>query len=63
AEIILPGPDWYALVIKYPGHEEVLYMEELEPDKSYVYRADAASNAASQASGDIGTLGDILSLE
>ncbi|MDP6421153.1 MAG: LicD family protein [SAR202 cluster bacterium] len=62
-EIILPGPDWYAMVIKYPGHEEVLYMEELEPDKAYVYRADTASNAASQASGAIGTLGNILSLE
>ncbi len=63
AEIILPGPDTYALVIRYPGHEQVLYMEELEPDKAYVYRADYASNAASHASGAIGTLGNVLSPE
>ena len=63
AEIILPGPDWYALVIRYPGHEQVLYMEELEPDKAYVYRADAASNAVDHASSMVGTLGNILSPE
>ena len=60
AEIIVPGSDWYALIIKYPGHEQVLYMEQLEPDKSYVYRSDAASNAAKNAQSDIGTLGGIL---
>jgi len=60
AEVILPGPDWYALAIKYPGHEQVLYMEEMEPDKAYVYRADAASNAASHAPGAVGTLGNVL---
>ena len=27
AEIILPGVDWYALIIRYQGHEQVLYME------------------------------------
>ena len=63
AEIILPAPGWYALVIRYPGHEQVLYMEEMEPDKAYVYRADATSNAASNASGAIGTLGNVLSPE
>ena len=63
AEVILPGPDYYALVIRYPGHEQVLYMEELEPDKTYVYSADSASNAASQATGAIGTLGNVLSPE
>ena len=28
AQIILDGYDWYALVIRYPGHEQVLYMEQ-----------------------------------
>ena len=60
AKIILPGPDWYALVIRYPGHEQVLYMEEMAPDKAYVYRADSASNAVSNAGSTIGTLGNML---
>ena len=63
AEMILPGPEWYALTIRYPGHEQILYMEELEPDKAYVYRADMAANATSQVSGPVGTLGSLLSLE
>ena len=63
AEIILPGQDWYAVVIRYPGHEQVLYMEEMEPDKAYVYRADSVSELAKGASGEIGTLGNILSPE
>lgn len=63
AEIILPGPDWYALIIRYPGHEQVLYEEEIEPEQTYVYRADSASTAASRASGAIGTLGNLLSPE
>ena len=60
AEVILPRADWYALIIRYPGHEQVLYMEELEPDKAYVYRADYVSSAASRASDQIGTLGNLL---
>ena len=60
AEIILPGHNWYALVIRYPGHEQVLYMEDMEPDKSYVYRADSMSDAAKNASGPVGTLGRVL---
>jgi hypothetical protein len=63
AEVILPSQDWYALVIKYPGHEQVLYMEELAPDRVYVYRADTTSSAASPGAGAIGTLGNILSPE
>ena len=63
AQIVLPGLDWYALVIRYPGHEQVLYMEQMEPDKAYVYRAEAASKAVSDASGAVGTLGNILSPE
>ena len=63
AEIILPGPDWYALMIKYPGHEQVLYMEEMAPDKAYVYRADSASKITSDSQGLIGTIGNMLSPE
>ncbi|PZC46096.1 MAG: Phosphorylcholine metabolism protein LicD [Chloroflexi bacterium] len=63
AEIILPGADWYALTIRYPGHEQVLYMEEMDPDKVYVYRADQVANAASSVSGPVGTLGSLLSTE
>ena len=62
-EIILPGPDWYALVIRYSGHEQVLYMEEMEPDKTYVYRADSVAKAAIRASGAVGMLGNVLELE
>jgi hypothetical protein len=63
AEIILPGVDWYALIIRYQGHEQVLYMEELEPDRSYVYRADSVSKAVSHSSGAVGTLANLLSPE
>jgi|TARA_B110000263_G_C15276276_1_gene496050 hypothetical protein len=63
AEIILPGPDWYALVIKYTGHEQVLYMEQLEQDKVYVYRSNAALEEHSSGQGEIGTLGNLLVLE
>ena len=63
AEIILPGADWYALIIRYQRHEQVLYMEELEPDRSYVYRADSASKAIDSSSGAVGTLGNLLTPE
>jgi hypothetical protein len=63
AQVVLPAPGWYALVVRYPGHEQLLYMEELEPDRSYVYRADSTATAASQASGEYGTLGNVLSAE
>ena len=60
AEIVLPGPNWYALVVRYPGHEEVLYMEELEPDRTYVYRADSTEWHRNMAGGEVGTLGNVL---
>ncbi len=60
AEVILPGPDYYALVIKYPGHEQVLYMEELAPDKAYTYRAGAESGETGPGASAIGTLGNVL---
>jgi hypothetical protein len=63
AQLLLPGPDYCSLIIRYPGHEQVLYMEEIEPGHTYVYRTDAASKAASSVSGEIGTLGSLLLLE
>ena len=38
-------------------------MEEIEPDNTYVYRSDSASKAVENAPGDIGTLGNLLSIE
>jgi hypothetical protein len=35
-------------------------MEQMEPDKTYVYRSDAVANATKSASGETGTLGNIL---
>lgn len=39
----LPCKDYYALVIRYGGAEEVLYQEELAPGGAYVYRRDTAT--------------------
>jgi hypothetical protein len=36
----LPADDWYALVIKYDNHEEVLYMEKMTQGQTYIYRPD-----------------------
>ena len=63
AEVIIPGPRFYALIIRYTGHERVLYMEEIEPGKSYVYKPDLVSNIASIAAGSVGTLGNVLLAE
>ena len=59
AEIIVPGSEFYAITINYPGHQRVLYMEEIEPQMTYVYRA-VAENVASDT---IGTLGNVLTPE
>lgn len=62
-EVVLPGTGWHALVIRYANHERVLYMEDLEPDRSYVYRAESPDMAVAQTSGDFGTLGNVLTAE
>ena len=66
AEIVLPvvaGTNYYALIIRYPGHEQVLYEEMMEPGNTYVYRAGSYSAKADSALGEFGTLGEILSSE
>ena len=63
AEIGLPvivGANYYALIIRYPGHEQVLYEEKMEPHNNYVYRVGAYSTKADSALGAFGTLGNIL---
>jgi hypothetical protein len=63
AELILPGVDWYALVIRFPGHEQVLYMEQLQPELTFVYRADSVAMASAAAGSTVGTLGNLLTRE
>ena len=46
ADVVLPtgsvsGTTYHALIIRYMGQEQVLYEEELEPDRTYVYRSDS----------------------
>ena len=43
-EFTLPYKDFYALVIKFDDHEEILYQELLSPGASYVYTPDPATN-------------------
>lgn len=40
AKFYLPADDWYALVIKYDNHEEVLFMEKMTQGQTYIYRPD-----------------------
>ncbi len=51
ARFYLPCVDWYALVVRYAHHEEVLYEEKMTPGATYVYRPDPSS-----ASGRLGVL-------
>jgi hypothetical protein len=43
-ELGLPNKTFYAVVIKFGDHEEILYQELLDPGLSYVYTPDAAKN-------------------
>ena len=43
-ELGLPYKDFYALVIKFDDHEEILYQELLDPGASYVYTPNASTN-------------------
>jgi hypothetical protein len=36
----LPDPAKYVLSIRYGNHEELLYMEKLQPGVHYIYRPD-----------------------
>ncbi len=36
----LPNEGYYVLTVRYGDHEEVLFMEKLEPGIDYVYRPD-----------------------
>ncbi len=51
ARFYLPCDDFYALVIRYGNHEEVLYEEKMAPGATYVYRPDPIS-----ATGRLGVL-------
>jgi hypothetical protein len=51
ANIDPPIGDWYALIIRYGDHEEVLYLEKLAQGESYVYNPDPLT-----ASGRLGVL-------
>ncbi len=43
-EFRLPYKDFYALVIKFDDHEEILYQELMSPGASYVYTPDPSAN-------------------
>ena len=43
AKFYLPKDDFYALVIRYHNHEEVLYQEKMTPGVTYVYKPDPSS--------------------
>ena len=44
AEFGLPYQDFYALVIKFNNHKEILYQELMSPGASYVYTPDPSTN-------------------
>ena len=38
ARFYVPGADFYAVIVRFDGYEEVLYLEVLAPGGGYVYR-------------------------
>jgi hypothetical protein len=40
AKFYLPRDDFYAVVVKYDNHEEILYEEKMMPGKTYIYKPD-----------------------
>ncbi len=34
----IPSDFWYALSIKFNGHERILFVEEVKPTRKYIYR-------------------------
>jgi len=40
AKLYIPYYDFYALVVRFANHEEVLYEERMSPGETYVYRQD-----------------------
>jgi hypothetical protein len=49
ARFYLPLLDYYPIMIRYDGHEELLYMEEMGPGRTYVYRADPSVTSGRNA--------------
>ena len=43
ASFYLPGDDWYAVVVTFDGHEEVLYQEMLTRGSTLVYMRDPSA--------------------
>ena len=45
AHFYLPREDFYALMVRDDNHEELLYMEQMGPASTYVYRPDPISSS------------------
>ena len=43
-ELGLPYKDFYAVVINFDDHEEILYQELMSPGSSYVYTSDISDS-------------------
>ena len=60
ATVIIPGSNWYALIFRENGKENVLYMEELDPGITYTYRPISFSPKGNETPKNAGTLGNVL---
>lgn len=45
ANLFIPNDFFYALIIQYRNHKELLYTERLTPGSTYVYRTDSSLNS------------------